>query len=276
MDFQNQKLNKVLKFVKRNKGSLGLAFLFLISLFWWGWEEYKIELKCKLPAEVLVTKVIDGDTIIVEGGKEIRLLGIDADEKGYPCYESAKKFLEKLILNKKVALEKDKQNVDQYGRCLRYLFLEGKNINLELVKEGEAVCRFLAPNFKYEKECQLLEKEAIEKKVGCKWSKEVLGENIKTVFACKTKKHIGETVFVEGKIVSVFRSKKNNVFLNFEKDYPHQCFTAVIFSSDLYRFPENLEKIFEGKRVRVFGKIQEYKKKPEIILQTPSQIEILD
>ena len=84
-------------------------------------------------SEVIVTKVIDGDTIVVEGGYHIRLLGIDADEKNYPCYEEAKKRLEELILNKKVRLEKGSLDLDQYDRCLRYIFLGDENINLEMV-----------------------------------------------------------------------------------------------------------------------------------------------
>ncbi|MDO8743173.1 MAG: hypothetical protein Q7J30_01265, partial [Candidatus Azambacteria bacterium] len=34
----------------------------------------------------LATKIIDGDTFLIEGGYSIRVLGIDADERGYPCY----------------------------------------------------------------------------------------------------------------------------------------------------------------------------------------------
>jgi len=41
-------------------------------------------------SEAVVTKIIDGDTIVIQGGQHLRLLGIDADESGYPCYEPAK------------------------------------------------------------------------------------------------------------------------------------------------------------------------------------------
>ncbi|MEO0118550.1 MAG: hypothetical protein ABIK66_05455, partial [candidate division WOR-3 bacterium] len=64
----------------------------------------------------LVTKVIDGDTFLIEGGYSVRLLGIDVDEKGYPCYNAAKSRLEELILNKKVKLEKGVEDFDQYCR----------------------------------------------------------------------------------------------------------------------------------------------------------------
>ena len=126
--------------------------------------------QCSAPPEALATKIIDGDTIIVEGGYSVRILGIDADESGYPCYEEAKKRLEGLILNKEVKLEKDLTDVDQYKRCLRYIFLGEQNIGLELVKEGLAIARFYEPDVKYKEEITLAEKAAIENKVGCKWT----------------------------------------------------------------------------------------------------------
>jgi micrococcal nuclease len=115
-----------------------------------------------------VTKVIDGDTVIAEG-ESVRLLGIDADERGYPCYKEAKKRLEELILNKEVYLERNVVNKDQYGRYLRYIFLNGQNINLELVKEGLAIARFSPENVKYKEEIIAAEKDAREKGIGCKW-----------------------------------------------------------------------------------------------------------
>lgn len=125
--------------------------------------------QCLANGEVLVTKVIDGDTIVVEGGYHIRLLAIDADEVGYPCYESAKTRLEELVFNKKILLEKDKTDIDKYKRCLRYIFLGEQNIDLQLVKEGLTVARFYEPDVKYRNEITLAEKTAIERKIGCKW-----------------------------------------------------------------------------------------------------------
>jgi len=65
-----------------------------------------------------VTKVLDGDTFIIEGGHSVRLLGIDAEEEGYPCYEETKGALEDLVLNKEVTLRKGSTNYDQYCRYL--------------------------------------------------------------------------------------------------------------------------------------------------------------
>lgn len=118
--------------------------------------------------EKVVSKVIDGDTVVVEG-ESIRLLGMDADERGYPCYNEAKKRLEELVLSKEVILEADVEDKDQYDRYLRYIFLDGKNINLQLVEEGMAVARFYPENQKYKEEIVKAEITARENKVGCKW-----------------------------------------------------------------------------------------------------------
>jgi len=86
-------------------------------------------------------------------------------------------------------------------------------------------------------------------------------------------KHYEEYTTVEGTIVVTHNSGKA-CFLNFHPDYK-RYFTAVIFASDFSRFPANPENYYYGKRIRVTGYIKEYKGKPEIILNDPSQIEIL-
>ena len=254
----------------------------------------------------IATKIIDGDTFLIEGGYSVRVLGIDADERGYPCYEAAKTGLEELILNKEVRLETPKQNkfatgqegkedLDQWCRYLRYVFLGSQNISLELVKEGLAVARFSPENVKYREEITQAEKEAKENKVGCKWSAyakasadkssdekvvfqweklttEKLGFDV--VGACLAGKYLGRELIVEGKVADAYRSKTNTVFLNFEKAYPNHCFTGVIFSSNLYKFVQNPEDYYLNKTVRIMGEVKEYKGKPEIILETPTQIEV--
>jgi len=243
----------------------------------------------------LVTKIIDGDTFLIEGGYSVRVLGIDADERGYPCYDAAKTGLEELILNKEVKLEKGKEDLDQYCRYLRYVFLSDKDISLELVKEGLAVARFSPEDVKYREEITQAEKDARENEVGCKWSTFVpagtpAAENQKTEFsweeltvektglrvigACQAGNYYGKEMIIEGKIVDAFRSKTNTIFLNFEKPYPNHCFTGVIFSSDQYRFVQSSEEYYLNKTIRIKGEIKEYQGKPEIILEDPLQIEI--
>jgi micrococcal nuclease len=240
----------------------------------------------------LATKIIDGDTFLIEGGYSVRILGIDADERGYPCYDAAKNRLEELILNKEVKLEKGKEDFDQYCRYLRYVFLDERNISLELVKEGLAVARFSPEDVKYREEITTAEKQAKENKIGCKWFPQVLTEEkegeiglqwkkltteltgLKVIGACQAGNYYGKEMIVEGIITGAYRSKTNTVFLNFEKPYPNQCFTSVIFSSEQYKFVGSPEKYYANKTVRIRGEIKEYQGKPEIILKDPSQIEV--
>jgi len=126
--------------------------------------------KCGATNNTIVTKVIDGDTVVVEGGYHVRLLGMDADEAGYPCYAPAKTRLENLVLGKNVILEKDKTDLDQYGRCLRYIFIGGTNVDVQLTQEGLAVARFYAPDVKYKTQITVAEQYAQQNKIGCKWS----------------------------------------------------------------------------------------------------------
>ena len=82
-----------------------------------------------------VERVVDGDTVIVEGNS-FRLLGINTPERGEYLYLEAKEFLEKNSLNKSLKVERKGQ--DRYQRELVYLYEGNKNLNLELVEEGYA------------------------------------------------------------------------------------------------------------------------------------------
>lgn len=124
---------------------------------------------CGASQNTIVTKVIDGDTVVVQGGFHVRLLGIDADEKNYPCYDAARLRLEQLVLGKPVQLQKDATDIDQYGRCLRMVYAQGQNIGVQLAQEGLAVARFYPPDVQYQHEVAKAEATAIENKVGCKW-----------------------------------------------------------------------------------------------------------
>jgi len=128
--------------------------------------------------DVLVTQVVDGDTITVEGGLRVRLIGIDAPERDEECYTEAKEYLKSMILHKEVDLEKDITDKDQYGRSLRYVWLGNKLVNAEIVRAGVAIAKQYDPDTKYQRIIADAEQEAIEKQVGCLWSPEVQSTTI--------------------------------------------------------------------------------------------------
>ena len=74
--------------------------------------------------EAIVTRIIDGDTFEIGSGEIVRLICVDAPEKGKPGYEKATQFLKEFILNKKVKLEKDVSEKDKYDRLLRYVYVD--------------------------------------------------------------------------------------------------------------------------------------------------------
>lgn len=83
-----------------------------------------------------VSRVIDGDTFKI-GDISVRLICIDAPELESGG-EGAKNFLESLILNKIVRLEKDVSETDKYNRLLRYAYVDDVFVNKEIVDKGYA------------------------------------------------------------------------------------------------------------------------------------------
>ena len=92
-----------------------------------------------------VLKVSDGDTINVqkvENGKfvgeilRIRMYGMDAPEKTQDYGSESRQALEKLVTGKNLSVEV--KNKDRYGRTVAVIYTDGKNVNEEMVKTGNA------------------------------------------------------------------------------------------------------------------------------------------
>jgi endonuclease YncB( thermonuclease family) len=83
---------------------------------------------------VSVLRVIDGDTIETGSGLKIRLKGINTPERDMPFYFEAKNFLNESVFGKKIEIKH--YGSDRYNRLLAHVFLDGRHINKEIVKEG--------------------------------------------------------------------------------------------------------------------------------------------
>src|SRR6056297_1764947 len=142
-----------------------VGFLIISSLSYFFGTRRVFNSDCNLPdlknnSQKIVTKVIDGDTFVIQGGYLIRMLGVETDEVGEKCYNQAKQRLKELILNKQVRLEKGETNIDKYCRYLRYPFLDNQNISFKMVKSGLGIARFNPKNTKYRKEFSKAENKA--------------------------------------------------------------------------------------------------------------------
>jgi len=111
------------------------------------------------PQEALVVFVIDGDTIMLDGGEKVRLIGINTPERGEDGYEEARDALAKLALNKTVTITPQQSDRDIYGRLLRDVYIEDIFVNLYLVENGFAVALPIPPDTKFAKEIHQAEQE---------------------------------------------------------------------------------------------------------------------
>lgn len=119
--------------------------------------------------EVLITRVVDGDTAVYEeNGKEVKLrfIGVNTPETVHPFKEEepfgkeASDFTKKYLTDKIVYLEKDVSDIDKYNRALRYIWLEvpsdesfeeveKKMFTAKLLQEGLATLDTYPPDVKY-------------------------------------------------------------------------------------------------------------------------------
>lgn len=105
--------------------------------------ETTLETEHPLEGPYLVTKVVDGDTVdvIIDGKTErLRFSGINTPETDECYYQEAKDELAKLILNKEVYIQQDKTDRGNYGRLLRYVYVDDLLVNQHLVENGFAKC----------------------------------------------------------------------------------------------------------------------------------------
>ncbi len=115
-----------------------------------------------------VKRVIDGDTILLTNGEQVRLIGVDTPETKHPQKpverfgKEAYLFTKRMVEGKEVRLEYDWQRKDRYGRLLAYVYLmDGTFLNAEIIKQGFGFAYTKYP-FKYLDEFRGYEREARE------------------------------------------------------------------------------------------------------------------
>jgi len=99
--------------------------------------------------EALVVRVIDGDTIELADGSRVRYLGIDTPELGEAYSSEATTRNKELVEGKIVELQPGKRDQDEYGRFLRYVYIDGVFVNAELVAQGYAMAYIFDPDERY-------------------------------------------------------------------------------------------------------------------------------
>ena len=107
-----------------------------------------------------VSYIVDGDTVRLEDGRAVRYLGIDTPEIGEYYYEEATEKNREFVEGKVVELHPGSRNIDDYGRYLRYVYIDGIFVNAELVAQGYAKAYRKGPEEEYSQYLFQLEEEA--------------------------------------------------------------------------------------------------------------------
>jgi micrococcal nuclease len=289
-------------FTAKAQRKLGIMFLSLCSLWLISLVGLAGLVGCSHESALKASRIYDGDSLVLSNGQEIRLIGIDAPEKDQPGADLSRSFMEGLITGKDLRIEKGVEEYDKYKRLLVYLYQGDTFINAEMIKNGYAVTLFIPPNDKYKEEFTRLEAEAKESKKGL-WRTGGVMQEPKASATPKAPetpripetpkvaekpetitpkedviswqdagKYVGKEMTVEGLIVHTYKAEKA-CFLDFSKEKGN--FYVVIFPGDYGKFSESPEKLYANKKIRVKGKIIDYKGTPEIIVNSPDQIEIV-
>ncbi len=226
-----------------------------------------------------VRDIVDGDTLVLEDGKQVRLVGIQAPKlplgrpgfRPWPLADEAKKALSALVLGRRVTLSFGGRRVDRNGRLLAHLHYEaGGWIQGQLLRQGLARVYSFADNRALVPEMLRLEREARAAGRG------IWNEPFYRVRRVKeTHRLIARFELVEGRVraVAVVRGRG---YLNFGSDWRTDFTVSVapkarrLFAAAGLRLDS-----YEGRRVRVRGWLKR-RNGPMIDVSHPEQIEILE
>lgn len=225
-----------------------------------------------------VVEVIDGDTVVLDDGSQVRFVGIQAPKlplgrKGFeawPLAEAAKARLERLALERMVALKYGGARKDRHGRRLAHLYLDdGTWLQGALLGEGLARVYTWPDNRALARDLLDAERQARNAGRGI-WSHPFY----RILKAEEAGRSVDSFQLVEGKIQNV-ASVRGRTFLNFGADW-RTDFTVEIESADAKTFrAAGLDpKALEGRRVRVRGWLKS-RNGPAIQATHPEQIELL-
>lgn len=237
----------------------------------------------------VVTSITGGETLILEDGRAIRLIGVLGPRRARqgPASEARlamERALSDLALGKKVSLQFGDRKRDRYGRVLAHVFLVNSPdssiwLQGKLVEDGLARVISFRDNRLCIKELLDLEDRARRDRRGF-WESGFFA--VRPAIAEDLLLRLAQSYeIVEGRIAKV-AAIKGRTYLNFGHDWKRD-FTAFIPSKtgplfepseDDQRHHIELAEL-AGKQVRVRGWLKNYNG-PSITISHPEQIELVD
>jgi micrococcal nuclease len=233
--------------------------------------------------EAKVTEVIDGDTVVLDDGTEVRLVGTQAPKlplgrPGYPTWPlapEAKAKLAELVLGRRVGLGFGGNEWDRHGRRLAQLWRsDGLWLQGAMVEAGLARVYGFADNRALVPELLALERKARAERRGI-WANAYYDILSTRELEQSAEDLVDSFQLVEGRIeeAAVVRDR---AYLNFGNDW-HDDFTAVLQPETLDLFlSEGIDiAALGGRLVRIRGWVELYNG-PMIEVTYPEQVEVLE
>ncbi len=233
----------------------------------------------------LVASVVDGDTLVLDSGLEVRLVGMQApklplgrpDFTAWPLAEEAKTALERMALGQAAQLRYGGARRDRYGRALAHVEIlpEGGEplwLQQAMVAGGLARVYSFADNRQCVDALMNVERQARKSGLGL-WPDPYYAIRPATDPALATRHDVYD--LVEGRVVSV-GERGPIAYLDFGRDWSTD-FTAVLTAEALAALAEDGidVKALRGKRVRLRGWIESHDG-PSLRITHPEQLELLD
>lgn len=231
----------------------------------------------------IVAEVTDGDTIVLDSGLKVRLIGMQAPKlplgragfETWPLAGEAKVALEEIALGKQVQLRYAGEEMDRHGRALAHMFVdEGKEVWVQQTMLGAGLARVYS--FADNRFC-LDELYAVE--AHARIAKRGIWNNpyYQLRYADRPDEILGRVdhyELVEGRVLAAERAG-SRVYLNFGRNWKED-FTVVIDRASQRLFDQaGVDPLaYEGALVRVRGWIDN-RDGPRMEISHPEQIEIL-
>ncbi|HKY87909.1 MAG TPA: thermonuclease family protein [Pseudorhodoplanes sp.] len=215
-----------------------------------------------------MTAILDGRSLRLADGREIRLAGIDV-----PQTAASRAVLENLVLGKDIALTGPSDTTDRYGRTLAFAFVNGSEtpVQYNLLALGQArVAPFVQDN-----SCSSVllsqEQKAREARIGL-WADP--GYAVRAAGDGPAIKPLrGRFSVAEGRVVSV-RESGGTIYVNFGRRWSEALTVTILKRHERSFAAAGIEpKSLEGRIVRVRGYV-DVRNGPVIEATQPQQIEV--
>ncbi|HYD15179.1 MAG TPA: thermonuclease family protein [Hyphomicrobium sp.] len=224
-----------------------------------------------------MVRVIDGETLLLDDGREVRLIGaLSRTPDATGGNAQTMRALEELVGGRSISFRYEGRRRDRYGRTLAQVYLAGPDgsvwLQQHLISQGHARAYALPGNSGCLRALMAAEAEARQARLGL-WSSDHY--RIRDAADPGALSRLsGQFALVEGRVANVTRTQRT-IYINFGSDW-RRDFTASVSTYIADSAADGAARIagLSGQTIRVRGWI-ERRNGPMIVLGSLDEIEVL-